>query len=56
MLRDVLLGRPEYFRGVGAGAVTRRVWANAAQLGVAFDLLTAMLQQVERVRGAGAWV
>jgi len=50
VLRDVLLGRPEYFRWVDAGPITRRVLANAAQLGVEFDLQTAMSQHGEMVR------
>ena len=50
VLRDVLLGKPEYFRWVDAGAITQRVLNNAAELGVEFNLQTAMAQHTEMVR------
>lgn len=49
-LRDVLLGKPEYFRWVDAGPITRRVLNNAEELGVSFNLQTAMAQHAEMVR------
>ena len=49
-LRDVLLGKPEYFRWVDAGAITQRVLNNAAELGVECNLQTAMAQHAEMVR------
>lgn len=49
-MRDVLLGKPEYFRWVDAGAITQRVLNNAAELGVEFNLQTAMAQHAEMVR------
>ena len=50
VLGDVLLGRPEYFRWVDAGAITQRVLNNAAELGVEFNLQTSMAQHAEMVR------
>ncbi len=55
-LRDVLLGRPEYFRWIDAGRITRRTLKNAEKMGVEFDLREAMAQHAEMVRiyeGAG---
>ncbi|MEM7221329.1 MAG: arginine deiminase family protein [Pseudomonadota bacterium] len=49
-LHDVLLGKPEYFRWVDAGPITRRTLQNAEQMGAAFDLQTAMAQHAEMVR------
>jgi N-dimethylarginine dimethylaminohydrolase len=49
-LNDVLLGKPEHFRWVDAGAITRRTLLNAERMGVAFDLQTAMAQHAEMVR------
>ena len=48
-LTDVLLGKPEFFRWVDAGAITQRVLRNAEQLGVQFNLQTAMAQHAEMV-------
>jgi N-dimethylarginine dimethylaminohydrolase len=50
VLRDVLLGKPDYFRWVDAGPITRRVFDNAEKLGVEFNLQTAMAQHAEMVR------
>lgn len=49
-MRDVLLGKPEYFRWVDAGPITQRVLNNAEKLGVKFDLQLAMHQHEEMVR------
>ncbi len=49
-LRDVLLGRPEYYRWVDAGPITRRTLENQAKTGVAFNHQTAMAQHAEMVR------
>lgn len=49
-LRDVLLGRPEYFRWVDAGPITQRTLQNQDQTGIAFNLQTAMAQHAEMVR------
>ncbi len=49
-LNDVLLGKPEYFRWVDAGAITQRTLKNAEKMGVTFDLQTAMAQHAEMVR------
>ncbi|GAB5471484.1 MAG: dimethylarginine dimethylaminohydrolase family protein [Rhodospirillales bacterium] len=49
-LHDVLLGRPEHFRWVDAGPLTRRTLANAEKTGHAFDLQLAMAQHAEMVR------
>ncbi len=49
-LNDVLLGRPEFFRWVDAGAITRRTLHNAEKMGVSFDLQKAMAQHAEMVR------
>ncbi|MDH3665123.1 MAG: arginine deiminase family protein [Alphaproteobacteria bacterium] len=48
-LRDVLLGRPDYFRWVEAGPLIGRTLANAHRTGVRFDLQTAMAQHAEMV-------
>ena len=48
-LRDVLLGRPEHFRWIDAGPITRRTLQNQERTGVAFDLQTAMAQHAEMV-------
>ena len=50
VLRDVLLGRPEYFRWIDAGPITQRTLKNAEKMGVEFDLQTAMAQHAEMVR------
>ena len=49
-LHDVLLGRPEYFRWVDAGPITRRTLQNQDQTGNTFNLQTAMAQHAEMVR------
>ena len=49
-LRDVLLGRPEFYRWVDAGPITRRTLENQAMTGVRFNLQTAMAQHAEMVR------
>ena len=49
-LRDVLLGRPEFFRWVDAGPITQRTLQNQDHTGVAFNLQTAMAQHAEMVR------
>jgi len=49
-LHDVLLGRPDYYRWVDAGPITRRTIQNQAKTGVSFNLQTAMAQHAEMVR------
>ena len=49
-LRDVLLGRPEYYRWLDAGPIIRRTLQNAEKMGFAFDLQLAMSQHAEMVR------
>lgn len=48
-LRDVLLGRPDYFRWVEAGPLIGRTLANAHKTGAKFDRQTAMAQHAEMV-------
>ncbi len=48
-LRDVLLGRPDYFRWVEAGPQIGRTLLNAHKTGVKFDLQVAMAQHAEMV-------
>ena len=48
-LRDVLLGRPDYFRWVEAGPLIGRTLLNAHKTGAAFDLQVAMAQHAEMV-------
>ena len=48
-LRDVLLGKPEYYRWVEAGPLIGRTLANAHMTGAKFDLQTAMAQHAEMV-------
>ena len=48
-LRDVLLGKPEYYRWVEAGPLIGRTLANAHKTGAKFDLQTAMAQHAEMV-------
>ena len=50
LLRDVLLGRPEFFRWVDAGPITQRTLQNQDHTGAAFNLQTAMAQHAEMVR------
>ena len=49
-LRDVLLGRPEYYRWVDAGPISQRTLQNQDYYGVSFDLQTAMAQHAEMIR------
>jgi len=49
-LRDVLLGRPDHYRWVDAGPITRRTFENQEKTGAAFNLQTAMAQHEEMVR------
>ncbi len=49
-LRDVLLGKPEFYRWVEAGPLIGRTLANAHKTGVAFDRQLAMAQHSEMVR------
>ena len=49
VLRDVLLGKPEYFKWVEAGPLIGRTLANAHKTGVRFDLQVAMAQHAEMV-------
>ncbi len=48
-LRDVLLGRPEFYRWVEAGPIIGRTLGNQHRTGVRFDLQTAMAQHAEMV-------
>ncbi len=48
-LKDVLLGKPEYYRWVEAGPLIGRTLANAHRTGARFDLQTAMAQHAEMV-------
>ncbi len=48
-LKDVLLGKPEYYRWVDAGPLIGRTLANAHKTGVKFDLQRAMAQHAEMV-------
>lgn len=48
-LRDVLLGKPDYFRWVEAGPLIGRTLANADKTGVQFNLQTAMAQHAAMV-------
>lgn len=50
VLRDVLLGKPTYFRWTDAGPLTRRTLANAHKTGAAFDYELAQQQHAEMVR------
>ena len=50
VLRDVLLGKPTYFRWTDAGPLTRRTMANAHKTGAAFDYELAQQQHAEMVR------
>ncbi len=49
-LRDVLLGKPEFYRWVEAGPLIGRTLANAHKTGASFDLQKAMGQHAEMVR------
>ncbi|MDE2790623.1 MAG: arginine deiminase family protein [Paracoccaceae bacterium] len=48
-LKDVLLGKPEFFRWVDAGPITMRTLNNQNRTGVKFNLQTAMSQHAEMV-------
>ena len=48
-LRDVLLGKPEYYRWIDAGPITARTLNNQPFTGIKFDLQTAMAQHSEMV-------
>ena len=48
-LKDVLLGKPEFFQWVEAGTLIGRTLANAHKTGARFDLQTAMAQHAEMV-------
>ena len=48
-LRDVLLGKPEYYRWVDAGPIIRRTLLNQERTGLRFDLQVAMAQHSEMV-------
>lgn len=48
-LKDVLLGKPEFFKWVEAGPLIGRTLANAEKTGVKFDLQQAMAQHAEMV-------
>lgn len=48
-LRDVLLGKPDFFRWVEAGPLIGRTLANAEKTGVKFDLQLAMSQHARMV-------
>ena len=48
-LRDVLLGKPEFYRWIDAGPITMRTLNNQEHTGVAFNLQTAMAQHAEMV-------
>lgn len=55
-LKDVLLGKPEYFRWIDAGPITMRTLNNQDRTGAEFNLQTAMAQHAEMVsvyEGAG---
>ncbi|MEO1192869.1 MAG: arginine deiminase family protein [Pseudomonadota bacterium] len=49
-LQDVLLGKPDYFRWIDAGPMTRRTLVNAEKMGYRFDLQLAQSQHAEMVR------
>ena len=48
-LRDVLLGKPEYYRWVEAGPIIGRTLLNQERTGLRFDLQVAMSQHSEMV-------
>ena len=48
-LRDVLLGKPEFYRWIDAGPITMRTLNNQDQTGATFNLQTAMAQHAEMV-------
>ncbi len=49
VLRDVLLGRPDYYRWAEAGPIIRRTMENAERTGIKFDHSLAMSQHREMV-------
>lgn len=48
-LRDVLLGKPDFFRWVEAGPLIGRTLLNAHKTGAKFNLQVAMAQHAEMV-------
>ena len=48
-LKDVLLGKPEYYRWIDAGPISMRTLNNQDRTGVEFNLQTAMSQHAEMV-------
>ena len=50
VLRDVLLGKPDYYRWVDAGPLTRRTQKNSHKTGAKFDFDLAQRQHREMVR------
>ncbi len=50
ILKDVLLGKPDFYRWVDAGPITKRTFDNAQRLGATFNLQTAQAQHAEMVR------
>ncbi len=49
-LHDVLLGKPDFYRWIDAGPLTKRTLLNADKTGVTFDLQLAQAQHAEMVR------
>ena len=49
VLRDVLLGRPDYYQWAEAGPIIRRTMENAEKTGVRFDRALAAMQHKEMV-------
>ena len=49
VLREVLLGKPDYYRWVEAGPIIRRTFENADRTGAKFDFATATAQHREMV-------
>ena len=49
VLRDVLLGHPDYYRWVEAGPIIRRTMENAGRTGIKFDHALAMAQHQKMV-------
>ncbi len=50
VLRDVLLGKPDYYRWIDAGPLTRRTQKNSHKTGAKFDFDLAQRQHREMVR------
>ncbi|MBT3556746.1 MAG: amidinotransferase [Rhodospirillales bacterium] len=49
-LHDVLLGKPDFYRWIDAGPLTKRTLLNADRTGAKFDLQLAQAQHAEMVR------